>query len=162
MEQAVAADQGGCNFLSRCTVIVSVMKLQTVISCCILTSALTFAQDAPREGQPGQPGRPGGPGGSGGQGGGPGGGPGGPGGGGPRFVPPLMQVLDANRDGIIDQTEIANASMALKKLDRNADGRLTPEELRPPPREGRGPAPGPGGAGGPGPGERPNRPPGAQ
>jgi hypothetical protein len=67
-----------------------------------------------------------------------------------------MQTLDANSDGIIDEKEIANASLALKKLDRNSDGKLTPEELRPP----RGPG-GPGGAGGPG-GNAPRRPPGEQ
>jgi len=87
-----------------------------------LGAALTFAQDAPdrtpREGRPGP--------------GGPGPGPGG----GPRFVMPLMQALDANGDGIIDETEIANASAALKKLDKNGDGKLTPDELRPPRPEG--------------------------
>lgn len=79
-------------------------------------------------------------------------GPGGPGGaGGPRNfnrdgqrppVPPLMAVLDANHDGVIDDVEIANASAALKKLDRNGDGRLTLDELRPPRMEDMG---GPGG-----------------
>jgi hypothetical protein len=33
---------------------------------------------------------------------------------------------------VIDDTEITNASAALKKLDKNSDGRLTMEELRPP------------------------------
>src|SRR2546426_9495012 len=120
------------------------MKIQTAIVCCLmgLGAALTFAQDAPdrtpREGRPGP--------------GGPGPGPGG----GPRFVMPLMQALDANGDGIIDETEIANASAALKKLDKNGDGKLTPDELRPPL-----PPPGEAGPGGPGrPGFR--RPPGEQ
>ncbi len=80
-------------------------------------------------------------------------GPGGQGGPGPRFVPPLMRVLDANGDGIIDEQEIANASAALKKLDKNGDGKLTPDELRPPPGSF-GPGRGPGPEGGP----RPNRP----
>jgi hypothetical protein len=44
---------------------------------------------------------------------------------------PLMEALDANHDGIIDADEIANASAALKKLDKNGDGKLTPDELRP-------------------------------
>ena len=45
--------------------------------------------------------------------------------------PPLVvATLDANHDGIIDAGEIANASQALKSLDKNADGRLSPEELR--------------------------------
>lgn len=68
---------------------------------------------------------------------------------------PLMEVLDANHDGIIDSNEIANASAALKKLDKNGDGKLTPDELRPhwPRRDGnrggRPPGPGPGPDGGP-------------
>src|SRR5690349_8395512 len=98
------------------------MKLQTTIVCCLLGlgAALTFAQDAPD--RPPREGRPGGP---------------GPGpGGGPRFIMPVMEVLDANHDGVIDETEIANASTALKKLDKNGDGKLTPEELRPPRPEG--------------------------
>ena len=44
---------------------------------------------------------------------------------------PLMDALDANHDGIIDANEIANAPAALKKLDKNGDGKLTPDELRP-------------------------------
>jgi hypothetical protein len=61
---------------------------------------------------------------------GPGGGPGGMNG---RRPPPspLMEALDANHDGIIDADEIANASAALKKLDKNGDGKLTQDELRP-------------------------------
>jgi hypothetical protein len=47
-------------------------------------------------------------------------------------APPLIGALDANHDGIIDEKEIANASDALKKLDKNGDGKLTMEELRPP------------------------------
>lgn len=79
----------------------------------------------------------------------PGMGPGnGPEGRGHRRPPPnvLMDALDTNHDGIIDSNEIANASAALRKLDKNGDGRLTPDELRPqrPPRPGgnhRGPGP---------------------
>lgn len=69
----------------------------------------------------------------------PGGGPGGPGGG---MRNPIVAALDANSDGELDATEINNATAALKKLDKNGDGKLTREELRP--------------AGGPG-GERPGR-----
>ena len=43
----------------------------------------------------------------------------------------LMRALDANHDGVIDAGEIANASAALKTLDKNGDGRLTYDELRP-------------------------------
>jgi len=67
--------------------------------------------------------------------------------------PPLIAALDANHDGVIDETEIANASTALKTLDKNGDGKLTMDELRPPRPEGRGP-------GGPdGEGRRPHGPP---
>jgi EF hand len=74
----------------------------------------------------------------------------------PGFRPPLMEVLDANHDGIIDADEIANASNALKKLDKNNDGKITPDEYRPP---GRGPAGPRGGGFGPGDRPRPPRPP---
>ena len=48
-----------------------------------------------------------------------------------KAAPPLLvATLDANHDGIIDAGEIANASQALKSLDKNADGRLSREELR--------------------------------
>jgi len=62
---------------------------------------------------------------------------GGPGGGpqaGPHRHPPLpiMQVLDANHDGVIDASEIANAPAALKTLDKNRDGKLTRDEFLPP------------------------------
>ncbi len=50
--------------------------------------------------------------------------------------PPIDLVLDANGDEVIDADEIANAPAALLKLDRNHDGRLTPDEYRPPRPEG--------------------------
>ncbi len=85
---------------------------------------------------------------------------GGPGGMNGRHMPPspLMDALDANHDGVIDANEIANASAALKKLDKNGDGKLTPDELRPQrPPNGGGP---PGGPPGPDSQQPPQHPPG--
>jgi hypothetical protein len=53
--------------------------------------------------------------------------------------PPVMLVLDANHDGILDASEIDNAPAALRTLDKNGDGKLTADELRPPRPDGRGP-----------------------
>ena len=47
---------------------------------------------------------------------------------------PLLQVLDANHDGVIDAKEIENAKQALLKLDKNHDGKLTRDEYLPPRR----------------------------
>ena len=109
----------------------------------------------PPDGQrpPPRQGGPGGPGGPGGQ--------RGPGVNGQRPPPaPLMAVLDANHDGVINADEIANASASLKALDKNNDGQLTQEELRPPVRDGMGGGPDgpPNGPNGPrGGGNRPPR-----
>jgi Ca2+-binding EF-hand superfamily protein len=51
---------------------------------------------------------------------------------------PLMAALDANHDGVIDEKEIANASAALKTLDKNGDGKLTRDELFPQRQGGQG------------------------
>jgi Ca2+-binding EF-hand superfamily protein len=40
----------------------------------------------------------------------------------------VLGALDADRDNIISAAEIANAPSALKKLDKNRDGKLTAEE----------------------------------
>src|SRR4051812_17144897 len=55
----------------------------------------------------------------------------------------LGSALDADHDGIISRGEIRSSAVAIKALDANGDGRLTPDELRP--------ALGPGGRGGDGP-----------
>ena len=70
---------------------------------------------------------------------------GGPQGDGPRRpTPPLMEALDANHDGVIDEEEIKNASAARRKLDKNGDGKITQDELRPARPDGpRGPGQGP-------------------
>ncbi len=62
------------------------------------------------------------------------GGPGGPGGrGGMMRVNPLVQALDADKDGEISADEIAKAPAALKTLDKNGDGKLSGDEIRPNP-----------------------------
>ena len=43
----------------------------------------------------------------------------------------VVLTLDANHDDDIQSMEIANAVSSLKRLDRNGDGQLTPDELRP-------------------------------
>jgi hypothetical protein len=43
----------------------------------------------------------------------------------------VVFTLDANHDGEIQPMEIANAVSSLKRLDRNGDGQLTHDELRP-------------------------------
>jgi len=63
--------------------------------------------------------------------------------------PPLMLALDVNHDGVIDSNEIANASAELKTLDKNGDGQLTQDELRPPRPHDSGDAQGPDGKQGP-------------
>jgi hypothetical protein len=106
-------------------------KLLTTAAVFTTAATLLIAQDnrPPRDGQ-----RP-----SGGQGGSgqrPGGqnqggqGSGGQQGGGmQRPHMPLIEALDANKNHVIDADEIANASAALKKLDKNGDGKLTPDEF---------------------------------
>lgn len=44
-------------------------------------------------------------------------------------IPAVVRALDANHDGVIDANEIANASTALATLDKNSDGKLTPDEF---------------------------------
>ena len=46
---------------------------------------------------------------------------------------PLMKALDVDEDGQLSQSEIENASKSLMKLDKNGDGVLSTEELRPEP-----------------------------
>ncbi|MDM8552010.1 hypothetical protein QUF72_18140 [Desulfobacterales bacterium HSG2] len=56
----------------------------------------------------------------------------------PRGGGPLMRVLDIDRDGQLSADEMENAAEALKTLDKNGDGILGRDELRPPrpPRRG--------------------------
>ena len=69
---------------------------------------------------------------------------------GDRPIPGIFGALDANSDRKLDKTEIAGSSEALKKLDKDSDGKLTTAEMRG--AMGRGPR----GEGAPE-GERPNR-----
>ena len=99
------------------------MKIKSTVALALIalgtTALLASAQDnndgPPGGGGPGGPGEPGGPGGH-------------------HGPPPLpiVMVLDANHDGVIDADEIANASAALKRLDKNGDGQLTALEFLPP------------------------------
>ena len=50
---------------------------------------------------------------------------------------PLMAALDADGDRVISAAEIDNAGVALKSLDKDGDGQLSGDEIRP--AFGRGP-----------------------
>ena len=67
---------------------------------------------------------------------------GGPGGGRGGFGPfdPAASALDTDRNGEISADEIANAPTSLKALDKNTDGVITEDEVRPVIGEGRGDA----------------------
>ncbi|MEA3187852.1 MAG: hypothetical protein QOD99_1682 [Chthoniobacter sp.] len=112
-------------------------QMLIIVAIALADAALTLHAQPPEAPQPGGP--QGGP------------GAGGPPGGPQRPPPPIVAALDANHDGVVDATEIANASAALKTLDKNGDGQLTREEMMPPrgPRGGgQGGAPGDQGNGG--------------
>lgn len=49
----------------------------------------------------------------------------------PRAKSPLIEALDANKDGSISTEEITNAAAALQTLDQDGDGALSRDELRP-------------------------------
>lgn len=46
-----------------------------------------------------------------------------------RWRSPIIEALDVNDDGIIDSNEMANASAALLRLDKNQDGQLDYDEI---------------------------------
>lgn len=49
---------------------------------------------------------------------------------------PVLAALDADKNGVISKSEIKNAAAALRKLDKNGDGELDAEEMRPSRSEG--------------------------
>src|SRR4051812_34516249 len=114
------------------------MKKQMILTALLAMSAITsFTQDGdtgatpPPAGGPGHPGR--------------------------RPMPAIVAALDENKDGVIDANELANATALLTKLDKNGDGKLTPDEFMGAGPRGEGH--GPGGHGGKGPrGQRPAPP----
>jgi hypothetical protein len=92
------------------------MKTKIITTLVVAIGALSLAANA-QDNNDGPPG---------------GGGPGGPG---RHHRPPplpIVMALDVNHDGIIDSNEIANASAELQTLDKNGDGKLTPDEYLPP------------------------------
>ena len=67
-------------------------------------------------------------------------------GGGPRGdrpIPGVFGALDTNHDRTLDKSEISGATEALKKLDKDSDGKLTGPELRGGPAGSPGPGRGP-------------------
>jgi Ca2+-binding EF-hand superfamily protein len=44
---------------------------------------------------------------------------------------PVLIALDSNADGVISKSEIENATNSLQAIDKNMDGELTSDELRP-------------------------------
>jgi hypothetical protein len=63
----------------------------------------------------------------------------------PPPPPPILAIFDTDKDGIISAGEIEGAAAALATLDKNNDGEITREELRPPrpqrPEDEKGPPP---------------------
>lgn len=55
-----------------------------------------------------------------------------------RPKPPLFSAIDTDGDGLISASELDNVVAALKSLDKNGDGEITREELRPANRQGNG------------------------
>lgn len=91
------------------------MKTKILILTCALgaSTCLLTAQDGDQRPEgPRPPGRDGGP-------------------GGPRMPNPIIEALDLNKDGTIDADELLKAGHSLKKLDKNGDGKITPDEYRP-------------------------------
>jgi hypothetical protein len=74
-----------------------------------------------------------------------------------QMMNPLWAALDINKDGTVDDYEMKNAEESLKALDKNKDGKITIDEIRPVFPQGQGPGQGRG-QGGPGRGSGASRP----
>ncbi len=59
----------------------------------------------------------------------------------PSRVAPLVAAMDINKDGEVSAQEMVSATASLKTLDKNGDGRITLEEMRPAPTPEPVPAP---------------------
>jgi Ca2+-binding EF-hand superfamily protein len=44
---------------------------------------------------------------------------------------PILAAVDTNGDGVISADEIRNSAAAIRKLDRDGDGRVTRDEAMP-------------------------------
>lgn len=89
-----------------------------LIALSLATTAVLSAQTqtTPEEGQRGHGRGRGGPGGHGGFG---------------RGGHPIVRALDADKDGELSATELANASASIRALDKNGDGNVSIDEFRP-------------------------------
>lgn len=128
------------------------MKFKSQVVATLVAIAFPMMASAQEEGKPGagrrtMMQRPG----AGPESGGGRGGPGFPGGPmGMMQMLPIMKALDTDQDGSLSASEIANASKALVQLDKNGDGIISNEEMRPDPSAMQGGIAG-GGPGGNGP-----------
>lgn len=50
----------------------------------------------------------------------------------PRPGPPLFNVIDQDHDGVLSKKELRKAKEAILTLDKNGDGEITLDEIRPP------------------------------
>src|SRR5579883_2861961 len=128
MKARIAVEQMGCDNVDAAKQERDCMKSKWIVTFALaltLPACTLLAQNDGAQGQNPPPPSAGGP---------PDGGPA-PGGRSHHHRPPplpIIQVLDANHDGIISADEIANAAAALKTLDKNGDGQMTRDEYMPP------------------------------
>ena len=89
------------------------MRIISTISLGLIIGLTAQSQEPPPPGNPGQPGFERGPGRG-------------------RFPGPNIgfTILDTNGDGVLDSSEIAAAPQSLARLDKDADGQITSDEIR--------------------------------